>query len=120
MTFRVVIITTRALRHGSMRRIETFVADSARASAFVVLVAQARVGKLAPQRGVITGAVRSGPSHRGSILRARLANRRAAKEMHERAKVLGALVHLIRRDVRELRELAARFLARLAAHRVLG
>ncbi len=40
--------------------------------------------------------------------------------MHKRAKILGALVHLIRRDVHELRELAARFLTRLAAHGILG
>ena len=40
--------------------------------------------------------------------------------MHERAKVLGALVHLIGRDVRELRELAARLLTRLPAHGILG
>ncbi len=40
--------------------------------------------------------------------------------MHERTKVLGALVDLVRRDVRELRELAARLLTCFATNSVLG
>jgi hypothetical protein len=40
--------------------------------------------------------------------------------MHERAKVLCALVHLVRRDVCECREVAACLLKSFATHRVLG
>lgn len=39
--------------------------------------------------------------------------------MHDRAKVLGALVDLIRRDMRESRQLAACLLACLATHGIL-
>jgi hypothetical protein len=39
--------------------------------------------------------------------------------MHERAKVLGALIDLIRRDMRKSRELAAGLLASLTTHGVL-
>lgn len=38
--------------------------------------------------------------------------------MDKSAEVLGPLIHLIRRNVRELRELTARFLPSLASHRL--
>lgn len=86
----------------------------------VVFAAQAGIRELASQRRVITRPIRWGPSDGGAVLRARLADGHAAIEMHERTKVLDALVDLIRRDVRELRELAAGLLTCLATHGVLG
>jgi hypothetical protein len=85
----------------------------------LVFAAQPSVRELASQRGVKAGGIRRRPSHRGAVLRPRLTDRMAAIEMHERAKVLGALVDLIRRDVRESRQLAAGLLTCLATHRVL-
>jgi hypothetical protein len=40
--------------------------------------------------------------------------------MNQGEKVFGALVDFVGRDVSEIRELAARLLARLATHGVLG
>lgn len=59
-----------------------------------------------------------GPSHRGSVLRTRLADGRPSEQVNECEKVLGALVDLIRGDVRELRQLAPCLLTCLATHGV--
>lgn len=100
--------------HGHVRRGE-------RASeTFVILAAQSGVRELASQRSVITGRIRCGPSDGRAVLGARLTDRGATVQMHQRAKVFGALVHFIRRDVRKLCELAARLLTCLATHGVLG
>lgn len=86
--------------------------------ALVIFASQARIRELATQCGVIPGPIRRGPPHRGAVLRTRLADRGASVQMDESAEVLGPFIHLIRRDMRELRELAARFLARLPPHRI--
>ena len=84
----------------------------------VIFIAQSRVGELASQGRVITRSVRRRPPHGRTVFCARLTDSGASIQMHQRAKVLGALVHLIRRDVRELCELTAGLFARLAPHRV--
>ena len=66
-----------------------------------------------------TGPIGRGPTHGRAVFGARIADGGGAIEMNEGEKVFGALVDFVRRDVSEIRELAARLLACLATHGVL-
>lgn len=121
MSIRSNAFSTIDTAHGDIRRRERA------CETLLIFATQPGIGELASQRRVIAGAIRRRPSHRGSIFGARLTDGGAAKQMQQgTGGVPGGrsppvvVVDLIRRNVRELGQHAARLLEHLSAYGILG